>query len=65
MPVIPGNLRDGIKNNFERIGIESNMMANVRVPTPLRPYTQGKSEIQVGGQTVAEAMIKSIRISMD
>jgi MoaD family protein len=31
-------------------------MANVRVPTPLRPYTQGKSEVQVGGETVAEAM---------
>ena len=31
-------------------------MANVRVPTPLRPYTQGKSEVQVGGENVAEAM---------
>ena len=31
-------------------------MTILRVPTPLRPYTGGKSEIELQGTTVAEAM---------
>lgn len=31
-------------------------MPILRVPTPLRSYTEGKNEIQVQGKTVAEAM---------
>lgn len=33
-------------------------MANVRIPTPLRPYTKGQSEVQVSAKTVAEALQK-------
>ena len=32
-------------------------MPVLRIPTPLRPYTSGKSEVNVGGSNVAEALI--------
>ncbi len=31
-------------------------MATIRIPTPLRVYTNGKSEIDVQGQTVSQAI---------
>jgi adenylyltransferase/sulfurtransferase len=31
-------------------------MTNLRIPTPLRTYAGGKSEIQISGHTVAGAM---------
>jgi MoaD family protein len=31
-------------------------MITVRIPTPLRPYTEGISEIQVNGKNVGEAL---------
>ncbi len=31
-------------------------MPTLRIPTPLRPYTEGQSEISVQGQTVGEAL---------
>jgi sulfur-carrier protein len=31
-------------------------MPTLRIPTPLRTYTDGRSEIAVQGETVAEAM---------
>ena len=31
-------------------------MAVLRIPTPLRPYAQGQSEVKVQGQTVREAL---------
>ena len=31
-------------------------MSVLRIPTPLRPYAQGKSEVTVGGVTVREAL---------
>jgi molybdopterin converting factor small subunit len=31
-------------------------MATVRIPTPLRKYTQGKDEVLAGGATVAELL---------
>jgi adenylyltransferase/sulfurtransferase len=31
-------------------------MAVLRIPTPLRPFTQGQSEVKVQGQTVREAL---------
>jgi molybdopterin converting factor small subunit len=31
-------------------------MATIRIPTPLRKYTQGKEEVQVGGGTVGELL---------
>lgn len=31
-------------------------MATIRIPTPLRAYTAGQSEIDVKGTTIAEAM---------
>jgi molybdopterin converting factor small subunit len=31
-------------------------MATLRIPTPLRPYTDGQVEIQVQGNHVAEAL---------
>ena len=31
-------------------------MTILRVPTPLRPYTDGKSEIELHGTTVSDAM---------
>lgn len=31
-------------------------MASLRIPTPLRPYTDGQVEIQVRGNTIAEAL---------
>lgn len=31
-------------------------MATIRIPTPLRIYTEGKSEVLVQGSTVGEAM---------
>lgn len=32
-------------------------MATIRIPTPLRSYTEGNSEVLVKGSTVEEAMI--------
>ncbi len=31
-------------------------MASIRIPTPLRSYTNGQSEVPVQGQTVANAL---------
>ena len=31
-------------------------MITLRIPTPLRPYAQGQSEVQVQGSTVEEAL---------
>jgi len=31
-------------------------MTAIRIPTPLRPYVNGQSEVSVEGKTVAEAM---------
>jgi molybdopterin converting factor small subunit len=31
-------------------------MPTLRIPTPLRPYTEGQSEVSVRGGTVGEAM---------
>ena len=31
-------------------------MSTIRIPTPLRPYVEGQTEIAVQGQTVAEAL---------
>ncbi len=31
-------------------------MATVRIPTPLRKYTQGREDVVVSGQTVAELL---------
>jgi molybdopterin converting factor small subunit len=31
-------------------------MSTLRIPTPLRPYAQGQSEVQVQGDTVGEAL---------
>ena len=31
-------------------------MTTLRIPTPLRPYAQGQSEVKVQGQTVREAL---------
>lgn len=31
-------------------------MSQLRIPTPLRPYTQGLKQITVEGQTVGEAL---------
>ena len=31
-------------------------MTELRIPTPLRTYTEGKSEIQITGHTIAEAL---------
>ena len=31
-------------------------MSLLRIPTPLRPYTQGQKQIMVEGRTVAEAL---------
>ena len=31
-------------------------MATIRIPTPLRAYTEGESNIEVGGDTVGEAL---------
>ena len=31
-------------------------MAVLRIPTPLRPYAQGQSEVNVQGKTVREAL---------
>ncbi len=32
-------------------------MATIRIPTPLRSYTGGQSEVTVAGQNVAEALV--------
>ena len=37
-------------------------MATLRIPTPLRAYTEGQSEVNVEGQTVAEAMDKLVSL---
>ncbi len=31
-------------------------MTTLRIPTPLRPYTEGQGELQVSASTVGEAM---------
>lgn len=31
-------------------------MATIRLPTPLRPYASGKTEVEVTGGTVSEAL---------
>ncbi len=31
-------------------------MAVLRIPTPLRPYTQGQNEVKIQGNTVREAL---------
>jgi sulfur-carrier protein len=31
-------------------------MANIRIPTPLRPYTSGKNSVPVAGATVGAAL---------
>jgi molybdopterin converting factor small subunit len=31
-------------------------MSSIKVPTPLRPYTNGQSKIDVSGATVSEAL---------
>lgn len=31
-------------------------MSSIRIPTPLRTYTDGEKEVQVSGKTVAEVM---------
>ena len=31
-------------------------MATIRIPTPLRPYSEGKNNVSVSGRTVAEAL---------
>ena len=31
-------------------------MATIRLPTPLRPYANGKTEVEVSGGTVSEAL---------
>lgn len=36
-------------------------MTVLRIPTPLRPYANGQSEIQVSGSTVAEALDETIQ----
>jgi molybdopterin converting factor small subunit len=38
------------------LGREQKQMAVLRIPTPLRPYAQGQSEVKVQGQTVREAL---------
>ena len=35
-------------------------MAILRIPTPLRSYTNGQIEVHVSGQTVAEAMAQLV-----
>lgn len=32
-------------------------MATLRIPTPLRPYAEGKAEVAVDGNTVGEALL--------
>ena len=31
-------------------------MATIRIPTPLRPYTEGQAEVPVAGETVGAAL---------
>jgi sulfur-carrier protein len=35
---------------------ENTIMAQVRIPTPLRKYTQGKDEVEVTGSSVREVI---------
>jgi molybdopterin converting factor small subunit len=35
---------------------ETRTMTQVRIPTPLRPYTGGNEYVEVGGGTVADAL---------
>ena len=35
-------------------------MANIRIPTPLRAYTQGQSSIEAPGETVGEALMNLV-----
>jgi molybdopterin synthase sulfur carrier subunit len=37
-------------------------MATIRIPTPLRKYTQGQEEVQVAGDTV-QAVIEALETS--
>jgi MoaD family protein len=36
-------------------------MSTLRIPTPLRPYTEGQSEVQVSVNTVAEAIAELLK----
>jgi molybdopterin converting factor small subunit len=36
-------------------------MPSIRIPTPLRTYTGGQNEVNVGGGTVAEALTDLVR----
>ncbi len=36
-------------------------MTTLRIPTPLRPYTEGQSEVQVSVNNVAEAIDELLR----
>jgi sulfur-carrier protein len=51
----PGNLRDSryIKNQTRE---KIKFMTTLRIPTPLRAYTSGKSEVTVSGAKISEAL---------
>ncbi len=36
-------------------------MASIRIPTPLRPYTDNRETVQVSGRTVGEALGDLVR----
>lgn len=36
-------------------------MVNIRIPTPLRPYTGGQNSVAVSGSTVGEALVDLTR----
>ena len=36
-------------------------MVNIRIPTPLRPYTGGQNNVAVSGATVGEALVDLTR----
>jgi molybdopterin converting factor small subunit len=36
-------------------------MSTLRIPTPLRPYTEGQSEVQVSVNNVAEAIAELLK----
>ncbi len=35
---------------------EVDSMATIRIPTPLRPYTNGQSDLQIAGKTVGQVL---------
>ena len=39
-----------------RYNVEEKQMTNIRIPTPLRPYTAGQNNVAVSGSTVSEAL---------